>query len=147
MSPSDVPLERRKQVHEVVDTVNARDFEALAKLPFDPDFEYRSAVAAVEGEVYKGGVQGLRKWAENIDGTFDGFHAEVLEVHEVGEEQVLVVFRVVGTAKASGFPLDVRLAQVWTWRNGKLWRNDAYTDPQQAFEAVGLRESDSSAGD
>jgi ketosteroid isomerase-like protein len=135
---SDLPVERRQQVHALVDAVNARDFEALAKLPFHPEFEFRSAVAAVEGEVYRGGAQGLRRWAEAIDGTFDDFHAEVLEVHEVGEEQVLVLFHVVGTAKASAFPLDARLAQVWTWRDGKLWRNDAYADPHDAFKAVGL---------
>jgi ketosteroid isomerase-like protein len=140
MSPGDKPVDRRKQVHAMVDAVNARDFEALAELPFDPEFEYRSAVAAVEGEVYKGGAQGLRKWAESVDEAFDGFHAEVVEVHEVGEEQALVVFHVAGTAKASGFRLDERLAQVWTWRNGKLWRNEAYADPKEAFEAVGLHE-------
>jgi ketosteroid isomerase-like protein len=124
----------------LVEAVNTRDFEALAEFPFDPEFEFRSALAAVEGEVYTGGVQGLRKWVETIDEALDDFHAEVVEFHEVGEEQALVVFGVVGTAKASGFPLDVRLAQVWTWRNGKLWRNDVYADPREAFEAVGLSE-------
>lgn len=140
MSPQDVPGDRRKQVHALMDALNARDFEALADLPFDPEFAFRSAVAAVEGEVYTGGVPGLRQWAETVDGTYDGFQAEAVEVHEVGEEQALIVFRVTGTAKASGFRLDERFAQVWTWRGGRLWRNDVYTDPDEAFQAVGLRE-------
>jgi ketosteroid isomerase-like protein len=135
-----VPVDRRKQVHALVDAVNARDFEAIGDMPFDPEYEFRSAVAAVEGGVYTGGVQGLREWAESVDEAFDGFHAEVVEVHEVGDDRALIVFHVTGTAKASGFRLDERLAQVWTWRDGRLWRNEAYADPQEAFAAVGLRE-------
>jgi ketosteroid isomerase-like protein len=140
MSPGDVSLDRRKQIQALIDGVNARDFEALATLPFDQEFEFRSAVAAIEGEVYTGGAEGLRKWADTVDAAFNGFHAEVLELHEVAEEQALVVLRVTGTAKASGFPLDERLAQVWTWRDSKLWRNAVYTDAREAFEAVGLGE-------
>ncbi len=140
MSREDLPVSRRDQVHAVIEALNARDFEALAELPLDREGEFRSAVAAAEGGVYGMGVEGLREWANDIDEIFDGFHIEVVEVHEVGDEQVLVVFRVVGTAKGSGFPLDVPVAQVWTWRDGKIWRNATYTDPHEAFRAVGLRE-------
>jgi ketosteroid isomerase-like protein len=140
MSREDAPIDRPKQVHALIDALNARDFERLAELPFDPDFEFRSAVAAVEGDAYTGGVPGLRKWAETVDGVFDGFQAEVMEVHEVEDDRAVIVLHVVGTAKASGFPLDARLGQVWTWRDGKLWRNDVYTDPQEAFAAVRAQE-------
>jgi ketosteroid isomerase-like protein len=39
----------------------------------------------------------------------------------------------------SGIPLDVRVGQVWTWREGRMLRNVVYTDPNDAFRAVGLQ--------
>jgi ketosteroid isomerase-like protein len=117
-----------------MDALNARDFETLADLSFyHPEGEFHSLLAGVEGEVYVGGVEGLRKWAEDVDATWENFHAEVLEIHELGDEQAVVVFRATGRAKASGIPLDWRVAQVWTWREGKLWRNVSYTDPSEAL--------------
>ena len=56
------------------------------------------------------------------------------------DKRVVVVLRLVGKAKASGVPLDTRLGQVWTWRDGKVWRIATYTDPRDAFEAVRLPE-------
>jgi hypothetical protein len=32
----------------------------------------------------------------------------------------------------------VTVWRVWKWRDGKLWRNVAYSDPAGALEAVGL---------
>jgi hypothetical protein len=37
-------------------------------------------------------------------------------------------------------PVDARLTQIWTWRNGKMWRNEVFTDPREALKAAGLAE-------
>lgn len=120
-----------------MDALNRRDFDAIADLPFDPEGEFRSAFAVAEGEVYIG-VDGLRKWAENVDATWEDFHVELIEFHEVDEHRAVLVFHNTGRAKASGIPLDMRTSQVWTWRDGKVWRNDSFTDPDEAFRVVGL---------
>jgi ketosteroid isomerase-like protein len=51
-----------------------------------------------------------------------------------------VIVRIRGRAKASGVPVEAVTAQIWTWRDGKMWRNQVFADPREALEAVGLRE-------
>jgi ketosteroid isomerase-like protein len=138
MSDGNALQDKRKHAEAVVDATVRRDFEALAEL-VDPEMEFRSVLADVEGLTYKG-IDGMRRWAEDTDATWDDWQAEIVEFREVGDDRTVVVSRVTGKAKASGVPLDVRLGQVWTWRDGKPWRNDSWTDPNKAFEAAGLGE-------
>lgn len=117
--------------------LNARDFDTLARMPIDPELEFRSVVAVAEGRIYRG-LDGLRQWAEDIDGTWGDYHIEVVHMQEVGEDKAVVVVRNTGIAKASGVPLDMYTSQLWTFRGGRAWRNESFTDPRRAFEAAGV---------
>lgn len=132
-------MDRRETTQAVVETINSRDFEAVAELPWHPGLEFHSVVGGSEGDVYHG-LQGLRQWAATVDETWEGFHLELLDFHEVDDDRAVVVLRLTGRARSSGAPLDARVGQVWTWRNGRLWRNVAYSDVRQALEAAGLAE-------
>jgi ketosteroid isomerase-like protein len=131
-------LDKRKDVEDTWDAINARDFETLAEL-LHSQGEFRSVIAASEGEVYYG-IDGLRKWAGNVDATWANFHTELVEFHDAGEDKAVVISRVTGQARQSGVPLDVSMGQVITWRDGKPWLNEAFTDPRKALEASGLQE-------
>jgi ketosteroid isomerase-like protein len=137
------PQDKREQAEAAFDGINRRDFEVLAEL-VDPEVEFRSVISGIEGETYIG-IEGLRKWRGDIDATWADYRTEMLDFHPVGDDQAVVVLRVTGKAKASGVPLDVRGSQLWTWRNGRLWRNQSWTDPHKAFEAAGLSEDDASS--
>ena len=138
MSQENPQQDKRAHFQAVIDALNCRDFDALTDL-VDPHCEFRSALAVAEGEVYIG-IHGLRKWAESVDATWDGFFIEVAEFHDAGGDQAVAVTRNLGTAKASGIPLDQRSGAVLTWRNGKGWRNVVYSDPREAFRAAGLQD-------
>jgi ketosteroid isomerase-like protein len=45
-----------------------------------------------------------------------------------------------GTGKQSGAPIDQEVGIAYRIRAGKLWRMRSYLDPDEALEAVGLRE-------
>ena len=124
-------------IRSVVAALNARDFEALAEAPLDPDFRFRSLISDAEGTYYTG-LDGLREWAANIDEVFDSFEVEVLDVEPAAPDRVVITMRISGRSKGSGLPFDERNAQVWTWRNDRLWRNEAYSDPDEARRAAGL---------
>jgi ketosteroid isomerase-like protein len=124
-------------VRRVVDALNARDFDALAEVPLAPDFQFRSLISDSEGTYYTG-LDGLREWARDVDEVFDDFRVEVLEVHPAPEDRAVITIRVSGSSKASGAPFSERNAQVWTWRDGQMWRNEAYSDPGEAKRAAGL---------
>ena len=126
----------------MVATINRRDFEALAKLAIiDPvEGEFVSALSTAEGSRAYVGIAGMREWAEDVDSVWADFRIEVEDVREINDGRVLVLYRATGMARTSGVPLDTRTGQVWTFRNGKIWRNESYSDPSEALEAVGLSE-------
>ena len=130
----------REHAEALVRAINARDFEAIARLPLlHPEFEFHSALSAAEGR-YHVGVAGLREWAQSMDSVWAEFRIELADLRELEDGRVLVIFRATGRARGSGMPLHTQTAQVWTWRDGKLGHIQSYTDPREALEAVGLRE-------
>jgi ketosteroid isomerase-like protein len=132
----------REQVEEMIATINRRDFEAMAELSIiDPEeAEFVSALSPAEGRRSYIGIAGMREWAEDVDSVWADFRIEVEDVREIDDGRVLVLYRVTGMARTSGVPLNTRTGQVWTFRNGKLWRNESYSDPSEALEAAGLSE-------
>jgi ketosteroid isomerase-like protein len=129
----------RQQFEAILDAVNARDFDSLAEILPPGGMEFRSALAVAEGEEAFTGIDGLRKWAEQVDSTWEGWRQELVDFR-VGDNQAVAVLRATGRARASGVPLDTRTGNVLTWGRGRGWRIRAYRDPHEAFEAVGLRE-------
>jgi ketosteroid isomerase-like protein len=139
MSENAHSQDRRAQAEAVLAALNRRDFAALAERGLHPDMEFRSAFAVAEGGTYRG-LQGLREWATTVDSAFDDFRSELIDFREVDDERAVVVLRNTGKAAASHIPIDVRSGQVWTWREGLMWRNDVYRYVHEAFAAVGLPE-------
>jgi ketosteroid isomerase-like protein len=136
----ETPQGKREQAEAVVAALNARDFEALGEMPFHPDMELRSTLTAVEGGTTYHGIQGVRQWAQDLDSIFERFHTELIDVREVDDDRAIVIARVTGRARTSGAPFDERRTQIWTWRNGKMWRNEVFSDPREAFKAAGISE-------
>jgi ketosteroid isomerase-like protein len=131
------PQGRRAQVEAAFAALNARDFEALGELPVHPKAEFHSVFATAEGEVYRG-LPGLREWAEAVDAVFDRFKTDLIDFRELDDARAVVTVRATGRAKTSGLPVDARLTQIWTWRDGKMWRNEVFTDEREAYRAAGL---------
>ena len=60
-------------------------------------------------------------------------------MHDAGDKVVAVV-RQRGLSKATGVPVEMHLAHVLTYQDGKTIRNEMYANPAEALEAAGLRE-------
>jgi ketosteroid isomerase-like protein len=101
------------------------------------DFEWHQFSEAVEPGTRRGAGVGdaLRKIFE----VYEGFRFEAREFIDAGDK-VVVIGRARGTARGSGLKLDMEASLVWTVRDGKLARNDFFTDRREALEAAGLRE-------
>lgn len=139
MSQQNAPL-TREHVEALVRALNARDFGAITELPFwDPAVRFRSVIGAAEGDTYVG-IEGIRSWAKNSDATWENFRVRLVDFRAASEDRFVVLYHATGVARTSGVPLDTHTAQVWTLREGKVVRNESYSDPREALEAVGLSE-------
>ncbi len=77
-------------------------------------------------------VRYLADWAE----TFADFSTELEEAEAIGEDQVVVVGRVSGRARASGVETELRLAVLYTVRGGRIVRGREYMTKDEALAAA-----------
>ena len=85
------------------------------------------------------GVEGIRRFLHEWTDSFDEWQIELERFHDAGDK-VVVVCRQRGRSKASGVPVDMMFAQVFTLRDGLETRMEMYADPDEALKAVGLEE-------
>ena len=94
----------------------------------------------IPGAVNVRGRRAARAWLASFFETWESFDLSLEEVVDNGE-QVAVVALVRARGKASGASVEQRVGHVLTMSNGETIRWQSYTSPDEALEAVGLRES------
>ena len=130
-------------------TVLARMNEAFAKavnlegwenlIPFlDPDFEFHEPPEQPGATVFRGpeaARTGWARWAE----AWTEQHAEVKDVRELPDGRVFASAhnRLLGR---DGIQVALDSWNIFTFRNGKVLRWEAYWDRANALEAAGLQE-------
>jgi ketosteroid isomerase-like protein len=112
------------------------DFAVGADL-LAPGFEWHQFPQAVEPGTRRGAEVG--RALRSVFDVYADVRVDAREFINAGDK-VVVIGRTYATAKASGMPLDNPVALVWTVSEGKLLRNEVFTDRREALEAAGLRE-------
>jgi ketosteroid isomerase-like protein len=111
--------------------------ERKAELWFwHPDAEYHAAREDPDSAVHRG-IDAIRKQFASWVEAYPDLKIEILEA-EANGDQVFLWVRFIGHGAASGIPLEMELAHVYTLRDGKAARVDEYRDRQEALEAPGL---------
>ena len=83
----------------------------------------------------EGANQFNAEWAE----AWDGWKLEAEKYINAGE-RVVVIVNQRGRSKSTGIPVDMRFAQVWSFRDGQAIRMEMYANVDEAFEAAGRSE-------
>jgi ketosteroid isomerase-like protein len=83
------------------------------------------------------GVEGAMQFNAEWAAAWDDWELEVEDYLDAGE-RVVVIINQRGRSKATGVPVDMRFAQVWTLRDLQAIRMQMYADVDEALEAVGL---------
>ena len=117
--------------------MQARDAVAMGEIITD-DFEFHSLFAAIEGGKVFRGLNGVAELLDTLDEAWNGLSFDLESVQE-GSAGWLVLYRVSGTARGSGVPLDQAAAMVWSWRGDKLFRSQTFTDLDAARAAAGVQ--------
>ena len=130
MSQENVELVRR-----AYDAWDRRDFEAMSDL-LHPDFELDLTARVLNPDRYVG-VEGLRRFVDELGETWDDMGLEPEEFIDAGDQVVVpILARLRG--RGSGLSLQDRIVQVWSVREGKAERVQVFTDRDEAFRAAGL---------
>jgi ketosteroid isomerase-like protein len=87
------------------------------------------------------GADGVQRFlVEWLETWGDDYELDIEEVLPVPDGRVISLITHSGTGRQSGIPMELRMAQIVTLRNGKVTRFDNYDDRAEALEAVGLPE-------
>lgn len=127
-----------KLAHEVMDALGNRDSTGLIALSH-PEVEWHSFFAVGEGGGMYRGHDGTRRYMNDVTDAFEIGRAEVDDGLGVGDVVVLVG-RLHYRGKGSGVESASSAGWMLKFRNGKLLCFRAFREPEQALEAVSLRE-------
>lgn len=105
--------------------------EALAL--FDEHVELRLNVLM---GTYRG-HDGVRHFVDDVMDYFSELTVVIDEAIDAGD-QIVVVLHEHAVGRTSGVPTDSVQAHVWTVRDGRACRGDAYPGRESALQAVGL---------
>jgi uncharacterized protein len=118
---------------------NRGDVEAAITALAAPDSEFITA-GAMPGieDVYRG-ANGFRRFLRFYWETFDDPRVEVHELVDAGDKVVACVTNH-GRGKQSGVAVGWKQWTVWTLREGKAVRGQAFLTEAEALESAGLSE-------
>lgn len=130
--PIDDTVER---IQQGVEAFNRRDIDG-AMAPLDPDVELVPLRAVLEGGSYHG-LDGLRRFLEDMGEDWEQFHLRADEFVPIGADRVLVMGHVLARGRASGVEVDYGAAWLCYLRAGKVIRVRFYSDREKALAAAG----------
>jgi ketosteroid isomerase-like protein len=112
-------------------------FIATGEINAHPDLVWDvSRLGWPDQQVYAG-VEGAMRFNAEWAAAWDDWELEVEDCLDAGE-RVIAIVNQRGRSKATGIPVDMRFAQVWTLRDGVGIRMQMYASVEEALEAVGL---------
>ena len=129
--------ENLETVRRWIDLFNRRDIEGLVSLT-EPGFEMKSLIVGIESDV-RGYAEFPHTYFAQIDDAYEQFQSLPDDFIDAGDA-VLVVTRVEWRGKRSGASGQTPLVAVFWLRDGKVFREETFTDRAEALEAVGLSE-------
>ena len=121
------PGDDRELIDEAFRTYLDERFEAR----LDPDYP--------EGEQAFAGRNGAIQFLTMLREVWGEFRVEPERFLDAGD-RVVVLIRVVAKGGASGVPIELETAHVWTVHDGRLRSVRFYRDRSQALESTGLSE-------
>jgi ketosteroid isomerase-like protein len=133
MSQENVELVRR-----ALEAYQRRDARGLRALVHEDCEHYTLTEGVTEGEPYRGHA-GIDEWLQRELDPWEEFRIAVIEIREVGD-RVLARYGVTARGKGSTVEVTADAGSLFESRDGRIFRQRAYLDWNEAVEAAGLRQ-------
>jgi ketosteroid isomerase-like protein len=124
-------------VRKAAEVFNAEGPEAAGRKFFADDIEFRDPPESPSPRVARGREE-VREQFTSFNEAWEEHRSEPQEIRAVGADKVLFVSIEHFTGR-DGIEVRAPSAALFTLRDGKIIRWEAFWDKQQALEAAGLR--------
>jgi len=120
----------------VFQAFNDLDMERILELTH-PEFEgVVPPELSAEPDTYRG-HDGIRRYFESFDEVMEDIHFAPERFWDAGDA-VVVDMRMTAKGRQTSIPVEQRLAQIWTVRDGRAASMRAFALLREALEAAGL---------
>ena len=127
MSQENVEIIRRGYEH----------FRASGEVRAHPDFVWDVTKLGWPGQQIYSGAAGANQFNAEWAEAWDDWELEVEDFVDAGDYVVTIVNQR-GRSKTTQIPVDMRFAQVWSFRDGQAIRMEMYASVDEALAEVGL---------
>lgn len=127
-------------VVSAIDAYNAGDVDGLLTMAH-PDIEWEVAPEHPASTTHRG-FDAVREYHEDWRNTLHGLTVDLRSVAESGDD-VVTVCRLRGKGGESGADVEVEIAFLTTFRDGKATRVEEFLDPDEALRALEFPDADS----
>ena len=95
------------------------------------------SMLGISGHAYVG-HDGIREYLDDVESAWEHWTVEVERAVEGPDGRVAIVMTMHARGKGSGLTLAARTAHIWTLKDGRLFRNQLYRDPELALRDLGV---------
>ena len=129
--------ENVQALRSAYEAISRGDWDAVIELA-EPDFELVPPNQSPNGAPLRGGEE-TRAWFADQQETVGDLSIEVEKLIEV-EALIVAFIRLRIRPHGADAELELRIAHLWTLREGRLIRCEVFPEREKALEAAGLRE-------
>jgi SnoaL-like protein len=133
VAQTDEPADLEAIAREAYQALNDFDLEKFISL-VDPDVEFGSLIAEVEGQRYHG-HDGIRRWWSEVISSLTELHFDLVAVHPLGDRGYTEL-RI--STRTGGVEVPQRMFQAFQIRDGKPYWWQTFRTEAEAREAIGL---------
>jgi uncharacterized protein len=137
MSQKNVEIVRRGYDH--YNRTGEADYSLL-----DPEVVYDVSRRVFDPGVYRG-HEGVREFTRLIREQWETMRIEPQDFIVAGDDMVVVPVRLVGVGKQSGAETTANAAHLWTFRDGRVIRQETFQTRAEALKAAGVPAQDARA--
>lgn len=123
-----------------IDAYNSGDLDGLMAMA-DPDIEWEVAPEHPASTTHRG-LEEVRAYHEDWRNTLDDLRLDLVSITESGDV-VVAVCRISGKGSESGADVEVEIAFLTTFRDGKAIRVEEFLDAEEAIRAISTADSES----